>query len=121
MHRIVRHFASRLRREHITSTSATSNAGRSRTAWDRFDEWLDTPPHADARSQRERELAHEHARTARVLISQAGTLLVRRIALAREEARLANEVGARFALELALTLGNADVRAAAQAEVGSFE
>ena len=125
MIRIVRHFATRLKRATLParSTSAlpvSSDVTFAASAWERFDEWLALAPIADTVAARDHALAREDARLTIVLIGQAGQQLVSRISRARTTKRLLNDRGAQFALTFALERGNAETRNAATLELAAL-
>ncbi|MFN8571694.1 MAG: hypothetical protein U0132_06505 [Gemmatimonadaceae bacterium] len=121
MIRLVRHFATRLRRGGGTAPNVSTFVRAPHSAaWTHFDQWLQLAPQADATAHREQELAHEHARVAFALIGQAGSAVVARIGQARATATLVNEDAARFTLALACARGDRATRAAACAEISTF-
>ncbi len=125
MIRIVRHFATRLKRATLpsrpTSSLATSiDLALTASAWERFDQWLALEPIADSAAAREHALAIEHARLTVALVGQAGSEMVNRIAQARATQRLLNDSGAQFALAFAVERGDPNTRSAASAELAAF-
>jgi hypothetical protein len=122
MIRIVRHFATRLKRATLFARSSSArpvlqDSAIPASAWERFEGWLEFEPYSDLSAAREFEFTMEHARVTVVLIGQAGEEVVSRIAQARAGRRLANDAGARFALAFASERGNAATRIAASTEL----
>ena len=122
MIRIVRHFATRLKRVTLRTRStsvrpALIDGALPAAAWEEFDQWLAFEPFADSLAMREYELASEQARRTVALIGQAGVEVVSRIARARIAQRLVNDPGAQFALAFARERGDAATRGAASVEL----
>src|SRR6185436_11459909 len=94
MIRMVRHFATRLKRATPAARPDVLRAAITGSAWERFEGWLAFEPYQDSAAAREFEFTMEHARLTVVLIGQAGEEVVSRIAQARAARRLANDAGA---------------------------